>query len=73
MDRAFNDNTNHEDNLRLRDILFSLVSGRGISHRSTAVFKNKNIAEIEHKEFSDAPTPARFDSSEKSSTREVPL
>lgn len=73
MDRAFHDNSNHEDNLRLRDILFSLVSGRGITQRSTAVFKVKNVAEIEHKEFSNAPTPARFDSSEKSSAREVPI
>lgn len=71
MDTVFGDNSNHEDNRRLHDILFSLVSGRGISHRSTAVFKNKNLAEIEHREFSDAPTPTRFDSSEKSSSREV--
>lgn len=73
MDKQFNDNSNHEDNLRLRDILFSLVSGRGITPRSTAAFKNKNVAEIEHQEFTDTPATTGFDSSEKSSAREQPL
>lgn len=50
MDKQFNDNTNHEDNARMRDILYSMVSGKQTrrTHADTAFGQAKTKPQIQH-------------------------